>query len=318
MIFQDDGLEIFEAQGAPPLPAAECGYVANEGANIWYCSLGNGPAVFLLHGGLGHSGNWGHQVPFLLENGFRVVLMDSRGHGRSTRDPRPFTYDLMASDVVAVMIELGIKKTFLVGWSDGACTAMVLASVTPSRVSGVFFFACNMDSSGVKPFKKSAALDRCIARHKNDYAALSPTPDQFDALASDLTQMQRTQPNFALHDLKEIHVPVTIVQSQSDEFIKTEHAEYLAHSIPNARYVFLEELSHFAPLQRPRQFNTAILEFLRSSKPIEHERLTASSYLAARSIIQRARTHAPFAPVANTVKNPSNSGLGDDRNGPSN
>ena len=323
MIFQDDDLQIFEAQGAPPLPVAECGYVANEGANIWYCSLGNGPAVFLLHGGLGHSGNWGHQVPFLLESGFRVVLMDSRGHGRSTRDHQPFSYDLMASDVVAVMIELGIDKTFLVGWSDGACTATVLASVTPSRVSGVFFFAGNMDPTGVKPFKNSAVLDRCIARHKTDYAALSPTPDAFDVLASDLTLMQRTQPNYARQDLKEIHVPVTIVQSEFDEFIKAEHAEYLVQAIPNARYVFLNGVSHFAPLQRPHQFNAAILEFLRSAQAAQRENRRGSSYLAARSIIQGGRTHRPFPSSKNNTRNVDASGisstpeLGDDRNGPS-
>jgi pimeloyl-ACP methyl ester carboxylesterase len=161
------------------------------------------------------------------------------------------------------MVELGIRKTFLVGWSDGACTAMVLASVTPSRVSGVFYFACNMDPGGVKLFENSPILDRCIARHKKDYAALSPSPDQFDSLASDLSLMQRTQPNFSVLDLNEIRAHVTIAQSQWDEFIRAEHAEYLAQSIPNANYVFLEGVSHFAPLQRPGQFNTAILEFLR-------------------------------------------------------
>ena len=317
MIFRDDDLQIFEAQGAPPLPVAESGYVSNEGANIWYCSLGNGPAVFLLHGGLGHSGNWGHQVPFLLENGFRVVLIDSRGHGRSSRDQQPFSYDRMASDVVAVMIELGINKTFLIGWSDGACTALVLSSVTPSRVSGVLFFACNVDPSGVKTFKNSAVLDRCIARHKSDYAALSPTPDKFDALASDLTLMQRTQPNYAVQDLKEIQVPVTIVQSQFDEFIRAEHAEYLARSIPDARYVFLNGVSHFAPLQRPIQFNAAILEFLRCSQTTQLEKRVSPPYPAARSLFQNSRTHAPFAPPTNTAKDTSSPGLCDDRDGPS-
>ena len=266
MIFRDDDLSIFETQGAPPLPPADCGYVANQGANIWYCSLGSGPAVFLLHGGLGHSGNWGHQVPFLLENGFQAVLIDSRGHGRSSRDQQRYSYDLMASDVVAVMVELGIRRTFLIGWSDGACTAMVLASVTPSRVSGVFYFACNTDPSGAKPFENSPVLDRCIARHKKDYAALSPAPNKFDALASDLALMQRTLPDFSAADLKEIRAHVTIAQSQFDEFIRAEHAEYLARSIPNANYVFLDGVGHFAPLQRPDQFNAAILEFLRQAR----------------------------------------------------
>ena len=58
----------------------------------------------------------------LLSVGYRAVLIDSRGHGRSTRDARPYSYELMASDVVAVMDALGVERAAMVGWSDGACT----------------------------------------------------------------------------------------------------------------------------------------------------------------------------------------------------
>src|SRR5438105_1867681 len=96
----DDDLSRFEAEGAAPLPiATEEGPVEHDGARIWYASYGSGPTVILLHGGLGHSGNWGYQVPALLASNRRVVLIDSRGHGRSTRDERPYSYELMASDV---------------------------------------------------------------------------------------------------------------------------------------------------------------------------------------------------------------------------
>jgi pimeloyl-ACP methyl ester carboxylesterase len=260
----DDALEKFEAAGAAPLPTAcETGYVEHEGACIWYSTYGSGLPVILLHGGLGHSGNWGYQVPALLESGYRAILIDSRGHGRSTRDTRPFTYDQMASDVLAVMDALQIEKAGLIGWSDGACTAMILAATAPSRTAGVFFFACNMDPSGVKPFESSLVLDRCFSRHKKDYAQLSATPERFQNLIESLSPMQRTQPNFSADDLKQISVPVLIVQSEQDEFIPREHAEYLARSIPNAEFVLLNGVSHFAPLQRPEQFNTAMLTFLR-------------------------------------------------------
>lgn len=263
MEVQDDELKRFEAEGAAPLPATEeRGYVEQDGARIWYSAYGEGPPVILLHGGLGHSGNWGYQVPALVQSGYRAVLIDSRGHGRSTRDGRPYSYELMASDVLAVMDVLRLTKTTLVGWSDGACTALILGAKSPSRVSGVFFFACNMDPSGVKPFEPSPALDRCFARHTQDYAELSATPESFKGLVEDVCVMQRTQPNYSAEELAKIRVPVAIVQSEYDEFIRREHAAYLARSIPNAELVLLNGVSHFAPLQRPEQFNTAMLAFL--------------------------------------------------------
>jgi pimeloyl-ACP methyl ester carboxylesterase len=74
--------------------------------------------------------------------------------------------------------------------------------------------------------------------------------------------MQKTQPNYSAQDLAQISVPVAIVQSEHDEFIKREHAEYLATSIPNAEFIYLQGVSHFAPLQRPEEFNRAVLAFL--------------------------------------------------------
>jgi pimeloyl-ACP methyl ester carboxylesterase len=265
----DDDLSRFEVKGAPALPATgEQGILEHDGARIWYAAYGTGAPVILLHGGLGHSGNWGYQVPALVSSGYRAVVIDSRGHGRSTRDNRPYSYERLASDVLAVMDGLRIKKAALVGWSDGACTALVLAAMDPERVAGVFFFACNMDPGGAKdPPDFTPVVERCFHRHKLDYAALSTTPDQFDGFVEAVGQMQRTQPNYSADDLARIHVPVAVVQSEQDEFIKRDHAEYLARSIPGAEYVFLPGVSHFAPLQRPALFNREMLAFVGKNLP---------------------------------------------------
>ncbi len=263
----DDNLIKFEAQGAAlPVDAQREGDVEHGGARIWYATYGSGPAVVMLHGGLGHSGNWGYQVPALVDAGYRVVVIDSRGHGRSTRHVQPYSYDLLGADVIAVMDVLDLERAAFVGWSDGACTSLILAMHMPARVAGVFFFACNMDPSGVQEFVPTPALHRCFHRHVEDYARLSATPDQFLEFAAAVGLMQRTQPNTSAQQLAEIRVPVTIVQSEHDEFIKREHAEYLARSIPGARLVILSQVSHFAPLQRPDSFNQAMLSFLTSMR----------------------------------------------------
>lgn len=265
---RDDDLTRFAAEGGEPLPAADAqGFVTHDGARIWYSSYGSGPTVILLHGGLGHGGNWGAQVPALLAAGYRVLLIDSRGHGSSTRDDRPYTYELMATDVVAVMDQLAIDKASFVGWSDGACIALVLAMKAPLRANGVFFFGCNMDPSGTKEIDENdPLLGRCFSRHAKDYARLSATPDAFDDFVAAVGLMMKTEPNYTAADLARVSVPVAIAHSERDEFIKREHAEYLARSIPSAEFILLEGVSHFAPLQWPDLFNEAVIAFLAGLK----------------------------------------------------
>jgi pimeloyl-ACP methyl ester carboxylesterase len=261
--FRDDHLEVFAARGAPELPSVRAeGRVTCDGAQIWYASFGEGAAVILLHGGLGHSGNWGHQVRTFLDAGYRVIVIDSRAHGRSTLGGGELHYGRMANDVLAVMDHLGLEKAAFVGWSDGACIAMVLGMHKPSRVLGVFYFACNMDPSGTKPFMMTEVIKRCLSRHKADYARLSPTPDDFDMLRAKLQPMQASEPNASAADLAAINIPVAIAHAENDEFITREHALNLVGKIPGAEFVLLPRVSHFAPLQDPDLFNAAVLKFV--------------------------------------------------------
>ncbi len=259
----DDDLVRFEAEGPWPLPPADVeGYVEREGARVWYAAYGAGPPVVLLHGGLGNAGNWGFQVPTLVRAGHRVVVIDTRGHGRSTWDGRPLAYVQMASDVAAVLDVLDVDRASFVGWSDGAVVALLLAAADPAVVAGVLFFGCNVDASGAKPFVMTPVVGRCLSRHQQDYARLSTTPDGFETFAEAVGTMQQTQPDLSLADLAAIRVPVTVVHAEHDEFIRAEHAAYLAENLPGAELVHLEGVSHFAPVQRPDAFDRVVAAFL--------------------------------------------------------
>jgi pimeloyl-ACP methyl ester carboxylesterase len=257
----DDELIDFAANGVDLPPGGVESTVENDGARLWFASYGDGPSVILLHGGMGHSGNFGKQVAAIAAAGYRVVAVDSRGHGRSTRDSRPFSYDLLASDLEAVMDALAIERASIVGWSDGADTGLVFAMGNPDRVNGLYFFACNVDPSGTRELEFTPMLERCIGRHTADYERLSPVGD-FDQLADDLSVMQSTQPDLSQQQLATVRVPVVVALGEHDEFITLSHAEYLARSIPGARFELLPGVSHFAPIQRPALFTDSVLHFL--------------------------------------------------------
>lgn len=258
----DDDLIGFAAEGPAQLPAGGEGVVETEGAAIWYAAHGSGKPVILLHGGMGNAGNFGGQVPDLLQAGYRVIVVDSRGHGRSTWDGGPYSYEQMGRDVFAVMDRLAIAFAAIVGWSDGACTGLAMARAQPERIAGLFFFACNVDASGAYPFAMTPRIENCLSRHTRDYAMLSPAPDGWDAMTQALQLMQGSQPNYSTADLASVRVPVTVALAEHDEFIRPEHAHYIAGAIPGARLVMLPGVSHFAPVQRPAVFNAAVLDFL--------------------------------------------------------
>lgn len=265
---RDDDLTQFEATGPAPLPAGDIGHVESSGARIWYASIGQGPAVVLLHGGMGNATNWGFQVPALIEAGYRAILIDSRGQGYSTNDGRPYSYAQMADDTLAVLDTLSIDRAAFVGWSDGASISLVLADNRPERSAGIFFFACNVDASGTKPFVYTDVIGRCLSRHKQDFAALSPTPEAFDATFEAVGLMQSSQPNYTAGDLARISVSFWSVIGEQDEFITQEHAAYLAETVPGAVRKILPGVSHFAPVQRPEVFNEAMLAFLAKVLPV--------------------------------------------------
>jgi len=251
------------------LPRAESsGYVTHDGARIYFATYGAGSPVILLHGGLADSDYWGGQVPALTGAGHRVILIDSRGHGRSTRDARPYTYELMASDVVAVMDALKVQRAAVVGWSDGAIIGLVMALKDPDRLTRVFAFAANMDPSGVATdVGTNSIFSRFEAQAAREYALVSPTPSGFEAFSQAIGRMWETEPNYTQADLARITTPVAIVDGDHDEAIKRAHTEYLARAIPGARLVILPGLSHFAMLQDPAAFNAAMLAFLDGGGP---------------------------------------------------
>ena len=247
-----------------PLPAPKTsGYVPHDGARIYYSTYGAGSPVVLLHGGLASQRYWGDQVGPLVADHHRVILIDSRGHGRSSRDARPYTYELMASDVVAVMDALRVRRAAVVGWSDGAIIGLVMALKDPERLTRVFAFAANMDHSGVKSdTETNPTFARFIGENQASYAALSPTPHDYVAFVAAIEKMWADEPNYTAADLARIVTPTAIVDGDHDEAIKRDHTEYLAHSIPGAKLIILKDVSHFAMLQDPPQFNAAMIGFL--------------------------------------------------------
>jgi pimeloyl-ACP methyl ester carboxylesterase len=107
-----------------------------DGVSIEYDVTGEGRPVLLLHGFPDSGRLWRNQVPALASAGYRVVVPDLRGYGRSDKpaEVEAYSLPLLAGDVMAVLADLGIARAHVVGHDWGAALAWVLASVAPDKV----------------------------------------------------------------------------------------------------------------------------------------------------------------------------------------
>lgn len=253
----------------PPTPSlptpVTSGMAPVNSIRLWYATFGPAAAplvpVVLLHGGLANSNYWGLLVPVLARER-EVIVLDSRGHGRSSRDATQIGYELMASDVLALLDRLHIEKAALVGWSDGAITGLEIAIHHPERLSGLFALGANSDPSGVKDVRQSPVFSAFIARAADEYARLSPTPRGYAAFDADIERMWAREPNFSQATLRRIRSFVWIVDGDHEEAITRANTDFMAAQIPDARELILPGVSHFAFLQDPAMFAAAVTHFL--------------------------------------------------------
>jgi pimeloyl-ACP methyl ester carboxylesterase len=226
-------------------------------------SLAGLPPVILLHGGLANSNYWANQVRALVESGRDVIVVDSRGHGRSTRNATPYGYDVMADDVIALMDLLHLQRADIVGWSDGGIQALDLALRHPTRVRRIFAFGANVTPDGNTPnLDKNPTFGAFIARGRGEYARLSSTPTEYDAFVAQIGHMWDSEPHWTDAQLATITAPTIIADGDHDEAIFRAHTEHIAAVIPGAGLLILPNVSHFAFLQDPQLFNAAMLDFL--------------------------------------------------------
>jgi pimeloyl-ACP methyl ester carboxylesterase len=247
------------------MPAAdESGMAPVNDIQMYYAVFNKGgpDPVLLIHGGLSNSDYWGDQVPALMKD-HEVIVADSRGHGRSTRSGQPFGYDLMSSDYLALLDYLHIDKVKLAGWSDGGIIGLDIAINHPDRLVKLWAFGANYTVDGVyADVAEKPVFAAFIERAGEEYARLSPTPNDYEGFVNAISDMWFSQPAFTAAQLGSIPVPTMIADGEFDEGIKPEHTREMASLIPGASLLIMPGVSHFAALQDPAAYNAALIGFL--------------------------------------------------------
>lgn len=248
------------------------GYVAVGAQQVWHETWGDdsGDPVVLLHGGFAGADSWNAQVPDLVAAGYRLYAPERRAHAHTADVPGPITYDAMAEDTIAYLDQVIARPAHLVGWSDGAVVAVLVAIARPDLVRRMVLFGQYYNSSGriengIGEFLATQA-DLAKSFLRKGYDPYSPDgPDHFDVVYDKMLAMFEREPEIPLATLATITAPTLVVQGDRDD-VALEHSAAVVAAMPEARLAVLPG-THTLPLESPDVVNPLVLSYLAGAPP---------------------------------------------------
>lgn len=218
-----------------------------------YLEKGQGKPLILLHGNGEDNSYFVYQVAYF-SRFYRVIAIDTRGHGQSPRGTAPFSIQQFAEDLRGFLDQHEIPKAHILGFSDGGNIALTFALRYPERVDRLILNGANLFPAGVKP---TVQLPIVLGYHTASlFAKRSPKAKENAALLGLMVK----EPNIRPEELNGLTVPTLVIAGTKD-MIRESHTRLIARSLPNARLVLLPG-DHFIANKEPAVFNRAVRNFL--------------------------------------------------------
>jgi pimeloyl-ACP methyl ester carboxylesterase len=242
-------------------------YVDVAGRPTWHEVMGDGEPLVLLHGAFSGAAGFFAQTSALVAAGFRVHVPERRGHAHTPDVPGPLTYAVMADDTVEYLEQELPGGAHLVGWSDGAVVALLVALRRPDLVRRMVLIGQYYNSSGKVP---DSDLDRLIASPeaitflRSGYDPVSPDgPGHFEVVYEKTLHMLATEPEIDLATLTAVTAPTLVLQGDRDE-VTIDHSLAVVDALADARLAVLPG-THGLPIELPDVVNPLIVSFLRGA-----------------------------------------------------
>lgn len=221
---------------------------------LHYEEKGAGEPLILLHGN-GESGEYfAHQMEYF-SGAYRVIAVDTRGHGKSPRGNAPFTIRQFAEDLREFLDGMKIEKANFLGFSDGGNIALIFALKYPERVKKLILNGANLDAGGVK---RSVQVPIEIGYRIAAFFAEKSADAKKNA---EMLGLMVNDPNICPNELERLHVRTLVIAGTKD-MIKAAHTRLIYESLPDAKLSLLEG-DHFIAAKNPQAFNRAVAQFLK-------------------------------------------------------
>ena len=221
---------------------------------LYYKEKGQGEPLILLHGNGENHEYFRNQTEYFSKS-YRVIALDTRGHGKSPRGDEPFTIRQFAEDLREFMDEKKIEKAILLGFSDGGNIALIFALRYPQRVSRLILNGANLYGAGVRP---SVQIPIILGYH---IARLFAGHSLKARRNAEMLRLMVKDPDIKPEELKAVAIKTLVIVGTKD-MIKAQHTALIKENLPNASLRILSG-DHFIAAKNPKKFNQAVEEFLK-------------------------------------------------------
>jgi pimeloyl-ACP methyl ester carboxylesterase len=241
-------------------------YVQLGEVKTWYDEHGAGDPLVLMHGGLVDARFFAPNLDALAEH-FHVYTPERRGHGHTPDVEGPISYQLMADDTIAFLETVVGEPVDLVGHSDGAFTAMLVAMQRPELVKRLVMISGGFNKSGEAMPDMEWDVDQIFTFLGPTYGEVSPDGiDHFKVVATKIGEMAAKEPNLQAADLA--NVPQrTLVMFSDDDLVTMTHVVDTYEALPHAELAVVPGTSHFLTQEKPALVNALVLDFL-TNEPV--------------------------------------------------
>ncbi|MDR2585958.1 MAG: alpha/beta hydrolase [Prevotellaceae bacterium] len=219
--------------------------------------------VVLLHGNGEDLHIFESQIRIISEF-YRVVAIDTRGHGLSTRGTAPFCFHTFALDLIAVLDTLHIAKAHIVGFSDGAITALHTALLAQERVLSMVLLGVNYNPKGIRLTPRILIILSYI------WLALCSLFSAKKRKRKEVWGLMVFQPNLTISDITQITIPTLVVTGQKDMASQRQNDE-ICSAIKGSKRLIIENGDHFWWCKEPERLNRVVLDFLSAKGLIKKE-----------------------------------------------
>jgi pimeloyl-ACP methyl ester carboxylesterase len=241
-------------------------YVQLGDVRTWYDEHGDGEPLVLMHGGLVDA-RWFEPNLAPLAERFHVYTPERRGHGHTPDVEGPISYQLMADDTIAFLHQVVGRPADLVGHSDGAVVALLVAMQRPDLVNRLVLISGGFDKSGEAVPDMEFDVDQVVQFLGAAYGEVSPDgAEHFPVVVAKIGELMKNEPRMDVAELARVPQRTLVIYSD-DDIMTLAHAVQMFDGLPNAELAVVPGTSHFLTQEKPHLVNALVLDFL-TNEPV--------------------------------------------------